>query len=302
MAFNDQNIFIGGGEISIYDATNGWQYMGYTQDISVNQKSINHKIIDGNLRQYSLDTEFEFNIYDASQNMIDELESRKDTKQNVYVVGTNNMLEIHNVYLNYGTERPFSYSDPQILKIQGATCVSDDVKHYYNLLGVTGSFENDDNSDGLADGWTFDGVGFDIIRTFFTAATSDNATCQTCLYEAYTLSSTKTVPFKNPKKVTFSVWVRNSGSVPITNCTFRLTGALLNLSGSTVVSANTTVTSFARDSASQQRMTVSVNSPRDTFIASTKMLLYGEPDIGSIEISCDNAQIEFGDLSAFKNY
>jgi hypothetical protein len=232
--------------------------------------------------------------------MIDELETRKDTKQRVYIVGRNSAEVIENVYLVYGADRPFSNEEPQLLNVSARTFQDDDHTHYTNLLGVTGSFEIDSDSNGVADGWNTTSVTNSLEDTFMSA--SGGTYCQMFDAQSKNIYVDKIIPFHKNKKIAFSFWVAPSGSNAIVKTNFQSAIQIYD-SDDTLRYNKYQDFSSNVDSGKYIRVvqTGSITSTKNTntFIK-IRALIQGGAVLG--EILIDNAQIEFGNASDFKDY
>jgi hypothetical protein len=297
---NDVPIYTGHGEITIWDSVNGYRNLGYVEESSIVGAPVFHKILDGNYRQIYSTYNFDCSIFNVSQDMVDELESRKDIRQTVWIVGDNSTAILSNIYLTYGEERVFSNEDPQLMNIEARTFESRSLRHYTNLLGITGSFEN--ATSGRCAGW---GGGNSPSQevTFMTA--SGGTYCQKFTSGELSpagagyISCSVDRPSYRSRQVVASVWGMISGSATTTT-DLQMWVDVLDENGSTILTSTTSWPTIT--GTNYGRVSTTFNTPHNQLITSYRMIVgYVEAEVEKVVV-IDNAQLEFREASNFKDY
>ena len=212
MGRDAQRIHAGPADITLHDSTNGYLYLGYVDDVRLRGKNRSHDLIDGNLRQYGSQYELKATLLQSDYETYEAIETRRGTRQTIYLVGANSMTTMANMFVNVVPDYPYSHDKPHVLELQARTRVENDVNKYVNLLGTDGQFETDTNSDGIADGWQENNLGSKSIVASWRTGNAQRCVTSGANGVFYTTSTGIICPFEGPAKITFSVYARSSGT------------------------------------------------------------------------------------------
>lgn len=282
MAQNAQRIHAGPADLTIYDSSNGYLYLGYVQDCEIKTKSRNHEIVDGNIRQYGSEYKFEATLLQSDYGMYEAIEARRAVRQTIYIVGANSLTTMANMYVNAVPVFPYRSDKPHVLELSAQTRVETDVNKYYNLFGTEGKFETDTNSDGLANGWTETDLASKSLQTSWRTGNCQRVGTSAAGPVVY---YNKTCPFESPKKITFSIYARSNGTAG----RVRLSIYLLNSAGSTITS---TVGSYeALVDGVERRLSITGNLVPNAEVRTIRAHMSFDTNSQTIEF--DDAQLEF---------
>lgn len=281
MGRDAQRIHAGPADITLHDSTNGYLYLGYVDDVRLRGKTRSHDLIDGNLRQYGSQYELKATLLQSDYETYEAIETRRGTRQTIYLVGANSMVTMANMFVNVVPDYPYSNDKPHVLELEARTRVENDVNKYVNLLGADGQFETDTNSDGLADNW----VEVDMTSTTIeTSWRTGNAQRVNTSAAGPVLYYDKVCPFESPLKITFSVYARSSGTAGHVQPAFYL----LNAADSAVVSSLGTYVTLA-DGVAQRISHSALVVPTTEIRKIRAQLIF---DTNSQTIDFDDAQLE----------
>lgn len=293
---NDRHIFVGACDVTIYDPSNGYLFLGFNESVELNAKDVGHKIISGNKRQYTTEFNLDAVIYDTSQNMFDALKNRRDTKQKVYLAGLNSSVIIDNVYLNVGFEMPFSNDEAQILKISAFTEQENDVTHYINIMGQTGSFETGDATFGT--GWGGGTTFTERKSPSFVTASFGGSYCQQFIFGP--VSCSIIFPTYTSKKVTASIFGKMSGSVA-TDPNMKVGIAAFDFDDNLVTNNTGSFPDITGGTHKYAQVSTTIYTPYNTHIKRYEIKAWEANGVTAAQV--DNAMIEFApNKSTYKEY
>lgn len=289
---NALNILTGPADITLYDATDGYLNLGHNEDVKVEEKPEIEKTFNKQIRRLYSEFELEISCIQYSQNLKDQLYNREGRLQTIYIAGLNDYTVISDVYIVTYEESEFT-DEPRRLIISAGFMQRDKMSHSINLLGTYGTFDNDDDSDGVANGWTAVNVQGPSLENSFLGpeyGQAQNGGFDSD-YDAR-IYRTHDVYFRAAKRVTFSVYLKIDFAA-----TMRLKFNVLDKDMNTVQSIEQDF-SFSNDE--QKRCYISA------FVQPNRLIHHIQPIIkivsGSGVLEIDNAQLEFGTLSPFKSY
>lgn len=291
---NPLSIFSGPAQITTWDATNGYEYLGYNKEITVEGEPQNAELLDGNLHQLTTLYKLSAPLLQSNQTVIDAIKARRGVKQKLYIVGTESMLTIDNVLISLGMKRSFKAGgDAHTLELQAQTAVEDDVDFKVNLLGTSGKFETDSNSDGIADGW----FSANLTASIVSSHLSNGGNAQKVVWDGSSDSYIRNNPWikapTNSQKVTFSYYVQNNDT--IAPCEFK-TALLFYDKDNTIVQSFTQDETLGAGNNDRKSLSVNVNTATQIIFIETRIWR----KTGAVDLTIDNAQLEFGDLSTFR--
>ncbi|APF20312.1 hypothetical protein Calab_0717 [Caldithrix abyssi DSM 13497] len=293
----DLDIFSGPAQITLYDATNGYLHLGWCE-ARIKEKPKKVKSIENQTLLIEKSFDFNANVIQFNENILNNLAARNTTKQTVYLVGLDSVLTLSDIFLFYFTERSFS-SKPHRLTIAGSGS-ADLVAQQVNLLHPDGKFENDSNSDGLADGWVKSAsVNSVEIRTSFLSG-GGNAQ-----YIYYTTGSDQNIqyrakaPFIGRLKVSASVYVKFDPDVITGNGNLCL-GCYTRREDGSFITFDYEIFSF--NSGEQKRISFTKTLNVTELAIELTFIIHNKGGQYAFDALLDNAQLEIGKLSNFKEY
>ena len=297
---NPLSIFSGPAQITTWDATNGYEYLGYNKEITVEGEPQNAELLDGNLHQLTTLYKLSAPLLQSNQAIIDAVKARRGVKQKLYIVGTESMLTLDNVLLSLGMKRSFKAGgDAHTLELQAQTAVEDDADFKVNLLGTSGKFETDSNSDGIADGWAASADTKSLVTSFLSGGGNAQKVTWDGTGDKHLSTATGNIllPYDTgvmALKITFSAYVLNNDAalpttVSPTIFTYDKDGAVLS----------TTKVDVNFDAAEQKRISVTGVISVSTPIKEVKGRIWQKAG-NAADITVDNAMLELGDLSTFR--
>ncbi|HFQ93904.1 MAG TPA: hypothetical protein ENK32_07840 [Anaerolineae bacterium] len=291
MANNAQFIYGGGGDLTLYDATNGWFNAGYLSDLELSDEPVRADSIRGQKVQFysrHILTSEELQSHNA---LVAELNNRRNVEQTVYITSDDGALfTMSGVLINYGLKRPFNASDAHKTVITLQTGVEPTQEE--NLIGADGKFETDSNSDGLADNWTNSPAVSSV--SIVTSHLSGEGNAQQISISAGNSGAvyySKTAPFESPKKITFSAYIKANAA-----STFIMRISTYNYSGTLINSYDKTVTMSLSETTRQSH---SVQIAESSGVRDVRCAIVGD-GTNAADITMDNAQLEFGNLKDFR--
>jgi len=290
---NPLSIYSGPGQISIYDSLNDILHLGYSKDIQVTGDPQKIELLDGNIRQYSTLYKLSAQLLQSNQTLVQNINGRRDKKQEIIIVGFESLMRIKNVFVAAGLDRPFSVADAHVVNILAQTAIENDVIHYENLIAADGKFETDSNSDGIADGWSVEsGVTGSIVTSFLSGEGNAQRVTGSGVVDDLGIYYDVLAPFEDELKFTFSIYAKNTEtttqSIKIFIETVDDNGTLLATYQSTV---SFTAGENKRISVSQKILPA---SPVKIVRAGVRLPM-------SITFDFDNAQLELGELTSFRS-
>ncbi|MFQ5639523.1 MAG: hypothetical protein ACE5IR_16180 [bacterium] len=288
---NDLRIYSGPGQLTFWDATNGYLRAGYIQDIQLNAKGNVVEKLDGSLKKLFTVYDFDAVLVNSDQALLDGLATREATAQKIYVVGLESLLELSNMNIVHEFVRSYG-KEPHRVKISGRTQTDADVVLKTNLIGADGKFETDGDSDGIADGWAQVGITTKNLTTSFLTG-GGNAqriiVVDTGDYLYYDV--TAPVVDTRPLWITFSAYIKENANAPAT-CEIWI--ELLDES-STLIESHLQVESF--EAWEQRRVSLAKLISPTAIFTKIRVKVTGFNSVADLVV--DNAQLEFGELSSF---
>lgn len=282
MSKDSTRIHAGPADITLYDSSNGYLYLGYIDDVRLKGKPRNHEIVDGNIRQYGSEYELKATLLQSDYGMYEAIEARRATRQTIYIVGGNSMTTMANMYVNIVPDYAYATDKVHVLEFSAQTRVETDVNKYTNLMGAEGKFETDTNSDGLANGWTESDLASKSLQTSWRTGNCQRVGTSAAGPVVY---YNKTCPFESPRKITFSVYARSNGTAG----RVRLSIYLLNAAAGTITS---TVGSYeALVDGVERRLSITGNLVPNAEVRTIRAHMSFDTNSQTIEF--DDAQLEF---------
>lgn len=290
MSLDAAKIFSGPGDITLYDSTNGYKWLGYHQGISLKSNPLAHTLVDGNIRQYSINYQLSAALQQSDQDLIDALNTRRATRQTIYIAGLNNLVTLSDVFISYSPQR--NDDGIHLLLLTAATQVEDNVTVAQNLLGEESKFETDSNADGLANGWE-DSVASDSVTTSHLAGGGNEQRITISTTGQY-LRKTVVAPFESAKRITVSAYVKNRSGVA--DSVYKIGFYLLNSAGSVISTHLSSEISLAADASERSSYSVMVK-PSSPAVSIRAAITDSSGDSASLGI--DNFQLQFGGLTVY---
>jgi hypothetical protein len=285
-------------QVSLYDATNGILNLGYlaADNLMVSAKPLFHKIIDGNRNQYGTRTKFVCRLLETNPSKLAALTTRRSYKQSVFIVTAEYGVRISNCYINYFQSRDMEIGGDSFIQVEFHTDIESDVEVLKNLLGATGNMDVDTNTDGMSDGWVEDGTLDDYDRTtpsFLGAGFGSDQRIEVTSGGADAgIYNAEWWPIDQLVKVTVSAYVQYNVNEDNTFIFQIRTKEFDDSPIDTYESSQMTATS----SPVRYSYTHEFTPGADTYkIAFHLLIEAGE----SSDLFIDNAQMEFGSLSAY---
>ena len=302
MGNNVKNIWFGPGQVSLWDSSNKELHLGYLmpEDFQLTQEALVHKIVSGNHRQYGTRTEFICNLLQTDPTLLKAIKDRRDTKQDLFIIGANHVIKLHDIYVSIARERSYEPGVPHSAILSAFTDVETDVEEIKNLLSSVhdsvdyGNFNTDTNTDGLCDGWaelgspttTTNGTSF--LGAGYGGDQEIDGTGADGIY-CDIICPLNQVPIK----LTASVYIQDDGSLLEDNVYIEIRtkendGTLVD----TLTSSELTFTS------SPVRYSYSVEFTPGANVEKVSMYIY-LPTSKTAGIFVDNAQLEIGNLTDY---
>lgn len=286
MANDAEKIFYGPGDLSLYDATNGWLFCGYLDKIEVKGKDLGHKIIDGNTRQYGISYTFKATLQQSNQGLIDSLKTRRTTRQTIYIAGLNNLVTLSSIFISYAPDRDQSGEDEHVIALSAKTSVEDNVTIAQNLLGTSGKMET--FTGGVADGWTTDAG----TKASGSSHLSGGGNEQRITLNNDYFRQDVNAPFEAPRRITVSAYVIDRGG---TGSDLKIGFVLLDSAGA-VISTHEDDFTLTASADGRQTYTAIVNPGEP--VAQIRAQIR-ESQVVDNSIGIDNFQLQFGKLTTF---
>ncbi|APF16999.1 hypothetical protein Calab_1536 [Caldithrix abyssi DSM 13497] len=293
----DLDIFSGPAQITLYDATNGYLHLGWCE-ARIKEKPKKVKSIENQTLLIEKSFDFNANVIQFNENILNNLAARNTTKQTVYLVGLDSVLTLSDIFLFYFTERSFS-SKPHRLTIAGSGS-ADLVAQQVNLLHPDGKFENDSNADGLADGWNKSTtIGAVNLQTSFLSGSGkcQYIACDTTASQ-YILCET-VCPVKGKIKATASIYVQFDPDVITGNGSLCLGLYAKREDGSFITQP---WEEYFFNSLEQRRISIEQEFNFDELATKLVVIIHNKSGTLEFNAKLDNAQLEIGKLSNFKEY
>ncbi len=287
MSRDAAKIFSGPGEITLYDASNGYNWLGYVDDIDVRGKALYHDIIDGNRRYYGQQYDLRVELHQSDQALLDDLVTRAATRQTIYIVGLNNMVTLSNMFIAPNHDAPFDDRQVHLIELRARTKVAADMSKSQSLLGTSGKMET--FTGGVADSWSTDSA----TASSGTSHLSGGGNEQRITLDTEYFRQDVTAPFEIPRRITASAYVidRSGSGVSVAYIGF----VLLDSAGS-VISTHEDTFSLGSSASGRQSYTAII-SPSEP-VAQIRAQIR-EPGTAPANIGIDNFQLQFGRLTAF---
>lgn len=286
------NIFSGPAQVSLWDDTNKELFLGYHEIVEFDEKDIGHKLIDGNMLQYGQLSKIEIPILESDPELLANIRARRSTKQTIYVVGMEGLLQIDNVYITILQNRIFKGGEFHKLVASAQTEVEDDVNFKVNLLGTDGNCNTEVGSTGLATGWAESSTALVDVGVSHLPGRGNQQEVEFTGGGSGVLYYDFICPLEFPAKVTVSAYVDDydaSGSA------FDF-GIKTKTNAGVVVDSN--MTGQVLDPAEQTRITKEVNLVPGANVAKISVY-FAEDGSDSAAIGIDDVQLEFGALTDF---
>ncbi len=294
---NNLDIFSGPAQVSLYDSTNGYLYLGWCEaDIKEKPK----KILSIENQELLIEKQMQFDIQVIRFNpdILNQLETRKNEKQTIYFVGLDSEVIINNVFFLFYANRKFG-SKPHILTIAGSG-LAELIEQKVNLLHPDGKFENDSNGDGLADGWVKSAsVNSVEIRSSFLSG-GGNAQYLNCSTGSdQNIQYRVKAPFAGRLKVTASVYVKFDPDVSGIDGNLCL-GCYTRDANGTFKTFDYEIFSFVSEE--EKRIHFTKDLQLNDIAAELVFIIHNKGGSYAFNVLLDNAQLEIGKLSDFKEY
>jgi hypothetical protein len=292
------NVFAGPGQITLYDSTNGYLFLGHLGDIEIEEKALTHKNIKHELIRYDRYFTLSAMVYESNRTLISDLESRVGTAQDIYIIGAEGMLKISGVKVHYEVERVYGKDDPHAIEIVSRWGDEDKHNFYVNLLtsvsGLEFKFEN--FSGNIASGWS--AFNYDVVSSVSSFRTG-NAQLITWLgapTNQFMRNSFFPCPFNAPVRLTASVYAQDQS---FGNGDFQI-GVSVKYTDNTM---NTFLTDIPMSEISSGSSGTRV-SYSEIIVPSKPIkeiyMRFGAKDYDSLGVEIDDAQLEIGHLSNFR--
>ena len=293
MPFEVTEIYGGPAQVVLYDSTNGYQYLGWCEDVSLKHKMHYHKTIEKQLSYYADEFMFNADALVSSQNAVDQLRSRLGLKQTIYIIGFKDFLTISNMEIVFNAQRLWKDGNFHTIKINGGGNNKDDIVHRHNILGNEGAFETPvDGSVGT--GWV---LGADTTGSLVVSFRSGQAQQINIGTDSNSgISNTKILPVLPGTKITISTWIRTlniAGGEKI-----RLAIAFLDADNNWITQKAATIDVNFEDGRRISFSAVTEDWGKD--IARVRFRLQKSTE--NITIEMDDAQMELGGLTDQRNY
>ncbi len=293
---NPIRIYSGPGQLVIWDATNGYLDLGFLQEIKLSEEPVQHELMDGNLHQALNIWRLEVPLLQTDSTLVSALNARRGIKQKIYITGLEAHWTLENVFVTVQMIRGFSSGEAHRFVLTAQTAIESDFSIYENLLGAQGRFENDSDSDGLADGWfQFNLTSRSIVASFLSGEGNAQKIAWDGTVDAYVRNNPWVkIPFGSVRlKLTFSFYVLNNDTV--NSASFK-SAILLYDKNNVVVSSFTQNETLA--ASEQKRISFSATVEPTTLIVFAEARIWRNS--GAVDITIDNAQLEIGGLTDFK--
>ncbi len=291
---NPLSIYSGPAQVAIHDNTNDVLHLGYLKQVEVTGEPQTHELMDGNLHQYATLYKFNAQMLQSNQNVMDAIQGRRSTKQEIIIVGLESLVRMKNVFPAIKVNRPFKgAADAHTMELLAQTSVEADVVIYENVLGQDGTFDTDSNSDGVADGWTlFGSPTASLVASFLSGQGNAQRLVSAAVNDG--MRYDVLLPFEEELQLVFSIYGKNNET---TTESITLFIELLDSGGTSIAIYNQSV-SFA--AGENKRVNI---SQRITTTTPVKTVRVGvKIAAASKTFDFDNAQLELGSLTDFKNY
>lgn len=292
-------IYSGGAQVNLYDSTNGVLCLGYaSEDILVESESQSIGLSDGNRPQIEELVSCEFTILQTDETQIDNLMTRRNYLQEVYIIGIDSAFKMRDCFIRIKEIRSMKGGETHQITIscrryqQSIAAATDLPETKYcqfiqNLLGAFGNCDTD-GGGGIPTGWTNSGATSLSVETshlgggygnefrFTLSDSGDQVKCRTRF-----LIDTMPIIF------TVSAYIDNRKS----GISYYQIGL---------------ETSIPEVKYEEKTLTQGVNervSEKISFIPSgateTIMLSIKGSDLGTAELGIDNVQFEIGSLTNY---
>ncbi|HFQ93903.1 MAG TPA: hypothetical protein ENK32_07835 [Anaerolineae bacterium] len=282
--------FSGPADVTLWDGTNGFYLLGYLADVEIGSKVLTHTIIDGNLRRYAVNYRLRAAMLQSAEEAITEINSTRDgTRQNIYLTKFDGLAVMSNVFAAAG--HSINGREDDIVEVTAAGYNT--VTKYKNLLGADGKFEVDSNSDGVADGWTDGASAASIVASHLSGG--GNAQRVNLALSGDNFYYEVKAPFETARRLAASVYAREHTGLGTLDFTFGF--KTLDTAGAVI---NTYADTYNFSAGQAQRVTKEVFVNEGQPVASVRLFVEYAGSGG--EIRMDNAQLELGPLSDFKDY
>ena len=282
--------FSGPADVTLWDATSGFYLLGYLAEVEIGSKVLTHRVIDGNMRRYAVNYQLRASMLQSAEEAITEINSTRDgTRQNIYLTKFDGLAVMSNVFAAAGHK--INGTEDDIVEVTAAGYNT--VTKYKNLLGADGKFEVDSNSDGVADGWTDGASAASIVASHLSGG--GNAQRVNLALSGDNFYYEVKVPFETARRLAASVYAREHTGAATLDFTFGF--KTLDTAGAVI---NTYADTYNFSAGQAQRVTKEVFVNEGQPVASVRLFVEYAGSGG--EIRMDNAQLELGPLSDFKDY
>lgn len=289
MGKDAQLIFGGGGNVTLYDASNGYFNVGYLSDIEL--KKTTYKVSTSNSMQRELHSSYEFaaTLLQTDDTTLGALDTRRNTLLTIYIVGAGRLWTLTNYFITYEVRAPFKAGEPQTVFIEGKSAA--EFTQEINLLGTYGGFEADANSDGICDGWANSSLATYSREATFTLGSGTY--CQQIEFESSTacalqLATAKVCPFMGPVRLTFSAQIHANEDV-----TFYFRIITYNTSDGAITTYTSTAITMSAAAEAEKYFSTWINE--SVLVKSLQVQIYRNAS-GSPEIQIDKAILNIENL------
>ncbi len=164
----DDVAIFSGRATQVISSSAGYIYLNETQDVELKSKPVVHKLKPtGQENQFGSDYTYKSILNRSDTALLTAISESWDEQVDVWIYGANSAHKIENVFLKVAEKRVYKKGKAiHELSLGASTNNLNNIIGYTpNLAAKTGSFQNDTNTDGLADGLQYAGSGTPEVVT-----------------------------------------------------------------------------------------------------------------------------------------
>lgn len=290
------NLFAGPGQLVLYDSTNGSAFLGWA-DIKITEKAFTHENIQGDLIRYDRRYALTAEVPITDTPTLDDLEARDGIDQTIYIAGFEAYFTVSGVRMVYEVERNWLGAKIHSVEIRAQWKDPDDHQFAVNLLTLDSDIEIkfENFTTGVADGWNVanEDVAQSLSPSFRTGYCQSVAWVGAPSGQAF-YSDYVDLFFSKPIKITASIYLKDA-DVGAGDIQFGFTVKLTD--DSTVDYRGV----FANNALSSSGARISYSAIVNEALPVKQILLSIYVDNNeSLTLELDDAQLEFGNLSNFR--
>ncbi len=287
-------------EITIYDDTNGYLYLGYAIDGKIALSKKYKKSIEGFEIPYNSNYSLDATFLNFDYLIADSIESREGTKQTIYIVYENGGIEtIAGVYFRFEYSEKLKNGEIREGSISASFNDKNLISSKVNLLMPTAVCDNDSNSDDLADGWVKNTDADAFIEPSFLSGRgnaqglglSGGSSCY-----AYMQAN---IPFMSYRVFTVSAAVKNDPHNTLGDANVCM-GVYFRGVDNGYISQPYGVFQFA--SQEEKRISYTAQISPSKLVKSVEIIFHNKSGTEDYEILVDDVQIVLGKESNFKEF